>query len=250
MIQVIDRAFEIIGFVASSGTVSLSDIAKHCKLPLSTVARITSSLEHHGVLERSSHRAFRLGGRLLTLASQVVPVRSLVEIARPFMLKLSSKTNEDVGLSILQGEEAVIVDWVYGDHAVKVIEPFTPSITLNCAFRKVLLAHKRQEWIDNYISGTEFPKYTPHTIVGKQKIHSEINSVREQGYAVSRSENIMDAASVAGPVFDKNGVLAATVFLTAPISRFERNDLREMISDVVSTARTMTVALRNSEMTI
>ncbi len=246
MIQVIDRAFEIIGFVASSGTASLSDIAKHSALPLSTVARITSSLEDHGVLERSSQRTYRLGGRLLTLASQVVPVRSLVEIARPLMLELSAKTNEDVGLAILQGQEAVIVDWVYGDHAVKVIEPFTPSITLNCAFRKVLLAHKRREWIDDYIAATEFPRYTPHTIVDKKKIHTEIEAVREQGYAVSRSENIMDAASVAGPVFDKNGVLAATIFLTAPVSRFERNDLQRMIVDVVGTARMMTVALRNA----
>ncbi len=246
MIQVIDRAFEIIGFVASSGTASLSDIAKHCALPLSTVARITSSLENHGVLERSSQRAYRLGGRLLTLASQVVTVRSLVEIARPFMLELSSKTNEDVGLAILQGQEAVIVDWVYGDHAVKVIEPFTSSITLNCAFRKVLLAHKRREWIDEYVKNTEFSKYTPYTIVDKKKIQTEITAVREQGYAVSRSENIMDAASIAGPVFDKNGVLAATIFLTAPISRFERNNLQGMISDVVGTARMMTVALRNA----
>ena len=99
---------------------------------------------------------------------------------------------------------------------------------------------------DSYIAATEFPRYTPHTIVDKKKIHTEIEAVREQGYAVSRSENIMDAASIAGPVFDKNGVLAATIFLTAPISRFERNDLEQMTGDVVGTARMMTVAFRNA----
>ena len=243
-IQVIDRAFELIGLIASRGTASLAELSRETGLPISTVARIAGSLASHGILERTAGRKYRLGGRILTLAARVEPIRNLVEAGRSTMLHLAHETGEDVGLSILQGEEAVIVDWMHGRHPIKVIEPFSGSITLNCAFRKLYLAYKSDKWVRDYVLRTTFPQYTPFTITDPKKILDEVRKVRRAGFAISRSENILGAGSVGAPVFDHNGELMATIFVTAPLDRFDSVDLPSLTASVVRAGKTMTAQIR------
>ena len=243
-IQVIDRAFQLIGLIAGQREASVANLSRQARLPISTAARIIGSLTSHGVLERTPGRRYRLGGRLFILASQVEPTRNRVETARSVMLELSRETGEDVGFAILQDREALIVDWVYGNHPIKVIEPFTSTVTLNCAFRKALLAYKNDAWVDRYIEETEFPAYTPDTITDAAAIRSELKKVRAEGIAISRGENIMDAGSVAAPVFDHNGELAGTIFVTAPLSRFDGDNLPGLIETIVSSANSLTCKFR------
>lgn len=245
-IQVIDRAFELIGLIAGQGASSLAGLSRETGLPISTVARILGSLASHGILERTVGRKYRLGGRILTLASRVEPIRNLVEVGRATMLALAQETGEDVGLSVLQGEEAVIVDWMDGRHPIKVIEPFSESITLNCAFRKLYLAYKSDEWVKDYIRRTTFPKYTPFTITDPEKIVDEIRKVRRDGFALSRSENILGAGSVGAPVFDYNGELMATIFVTAPLARFDLTDLDSLTASVVRAGKAMTNTIHSA----
>ncbi|MGI9383253.1 MAG: IclR family transcriptional regulator, partial [Methyloligellaceae bacterium] len=209
-IQVIDRAVELMGLVAQKGTTSIADLSRETGYAVSTVARIMGALTSHGIVERTAGRKFRLGLRLIALASQVVPTRSIVEIAREPMQELARSTGEDAGLAVLQDRQAVIIDWVYGPHPLKIIEPFSQAITLNCAFRKVLLAFQGDKWVRNYLATTTFPQYTPHTIVGPDDIWQELQRIRKMRIAVSRGENILDAGSVAVPVFAATGELVAT----------------------------------------
>ncbi len=236
-IQVIDRAVFLVGLVARDGAVSITALSKEADLPVSTVARILASLASHGVVEQTIGRKYRLGARLLTLAARVEPARNLVEIARAAMRDLSRATGEDVGLAVLQGREAVIVDWVYGPHPLKIIEPFSRSITLNCAFRKVLLAFQGDRWVKNYLAATRFPQFTPYTVTDKDKIWRQVVEIRKARVAISREENIMDAGSVAAPVFAENGQLLATIFVTAPLSRFTNRHVVKLKGAVLEASR-------------
>ncbi len=243
-VQVIDRAMEIVGLIAQKGTTSIAELSQATGYANSTVARIVGALTTHGIIERTPARKCRLGLRLVALASQVAPMRNLVDISREPMLELARTTGEDAGLAVLQDRQAVIVDWVYGPHPLKIIEPFSLAITLNCAFRKVLLAFQGDRWIKGYIATTDFPRYTPHTIIDPEAIWSEVQRVRKMRIAVSRSENIVDAGSVAAPIFAPTGELAATVFATCPMNRFENADITRITNAVVKTAAAISGSLR------
>lgn len=245
-IQVIDRAVELVSLIAERGNASIADLSRQTGLALSTVARIIAALASHGIVERTSARKYRLGLRLVALASQVAPTRNLVEVAREPMLELARASGEDAGLAVLQDRQAIIVDWVYGPHPLKIIEPFSQAVTLNCAFRKILLAYKSDKWIQRYIAETEFPQYTDSTLTDPKDIWDELWSVRKRRLAISRAENIQDAGSVAAPVFAATGELAATVFLTCPLSRFDENDVQRLSRSVVSAGRTISRSLKDA----
>lgn len=219
-IQVLDRAVTLVGLIGRDGASSITALSQEAGLPVSTVARIVASLASHGVVEQTVGRRYRLGARLLTLAARVEPARNLVRVARSTMQAVSRMTGEDTGLAVLQGCEGVIVDWVYGPNPLKIIEPYSRSITLNCAFRKVLLAFQGDRWVKNYLATTDFVRYTPQTITDKEAIWREVIAIRKAGVAVSRAENIPDAGSVAAPIFAENGQLLAAIFVTGPLRRF------------------------------
>lgn len=233
-IQVIDRAVDLVSLIAEDGTASIADLSRRTGFALSTVARIVGALASHGILERTASRKYRLGLRLVALASQVAPIRNLVEIARDPMLELAHASGEDAGLAVLQGRQAVTIDWVYGPHPLKIIEPFSQAVTLNCAFRKVLLAFQGDKWAKTYIAETTFPEYTAHTLTDPAEIWAEVQKVRKQRLAISRAENILDAGSIAAPIFAATGELVATIFVTCPLSRFTEDDVARLSRAVVS----------------
>jgi len=236
-IQVIDRAITLIGLIARDNAASIAALGRETGLPISTVARIVASLVSHGMVEQTVGRKYRLGARLLALASRIEPARNLIEIARPAMVALSRATGEDVGLAVLQGREAVIVDWVYGPNPLKIIEPFTRAVTLNCAFRKVLLAFQSDRWVKDYLATTRFTAYTPHTTTDKDAIWREVVQIRKSGLAVSRAENILDAGSVAAPILAGSGEIIATIFVTAPLKRFTSGQVAKLESAVLESSR-------------
>lgn len=245
-IQVLDRAMLILEVIAGSGSATLTSIAAEVKLPLSTVSRILDSLGSHGLVERDrDNRTYHLGPRILALGSRVRHRRDLLKIARPILEDLAAASEEDVGLSSLQGTHAAIIDRVEGPQPLKIIDVLAAPVPLYCgAFRKVLLAHQTTDWIEQYLSSTRLVRFTPRTISSKQALRKELQSIRENGYALSFGEKIPDAAGVAAPVFDLRGKIRAAVFIVGPITRITEESVPRLVKVIVAAAEQVTGLLR------
>src|SRR5262249_14317361 len=116
-IQVIDRAVRILRGVARSGRLSLTRISSEVRLPVPTTARILASLVENGILRRLDDKSYTLGARLLPLSTRLEPFRQSFGIAHATIENLTRATGEDCGLAVLEGNEAVVVDWCYGPRA-------------------------------------------------------------------------------------------------------------------------------------
>src|SRR2546423_1508740 len=98
-VQSIERAFAVLGAL-TDGPVGVTEVADRVDLPKSTVARLLGSLVREGVVEQvPGGTSYRLGARIVTLAASVVPLRSLVALARPHLVELASGLWEVAGLS-------------------------------------------------------------------------------------------------------------------------------------------------------
>jgi len=242
---VITRAVRILEVIAEAEHAGLTEIGVATRLPISTVSRIVDSLSAHGLVQRADDtRAFTLGPNLMVLGSRVRYRRDLIRTARPFLEGLAAESQEDAGLSSLQGRHAVIIDRVYGPQPLKIIDVLGEPTPLYCgAFRKVLLAYQTHEWIQQYISSVKLVRFTPRTLDSKQTLREELQRIRADGYAVSFGEKIPDAAGIAAPVFDIAGNLLAAVFIVGPDTRFVGDRVSRLSRIVVGKARELTRAL-------
>jgi DNA-binding IclR family transcriptional regulator len=241
-IQVVDRAFRILDLVAGSGTMTLGAMASAARLPPSTVVRIVDSLVSHGFIEKESHtKSYSLGVRLVALGQLAKRRQRLTAIAAPILRSLASETREDVGLSVLQHRYALFADWVEGPEPLKIVDRIGgPEGLYYGAFRKVLLAYQTADWIEDYIAGIRFEKFTPSTIGSRQSLHAELQRIRKQGYALSLGEKLPEAAGIAAPVFGPDATIRASVATVGPISRYTPDRIPALAAAVMRAARAIT----------
>lgn len=88
-------------FRKGEDTLSNAEIAQRCRLPRSTVSRLTHTLTKLGYLHHVEQLGrYRLGGQLLALSSVALGGLSVRDIARPAMRDMASFTDATVGLGL------------------------------------------------------------------------------------------------------------------------------------------------------
>ncbi len=88
------------------------------------------------------------------------------------------------------------------------------------AMGKVVLARLRPQAVARYAArGLE--AYTPSTITSYEELSTELERVREHGYAVDREEFDEDFCCVAAPILDDRGRLAGILGLSASTRAFD-----------------------------
>src|SRR4029077_16494523 len=96
-----------------NGPSGVTEAAERVDLPKSTAARLLASLAHEGVVEQiPGDTRYRLGPRLATLASGVMPSRSVPMLDMPSPAATAGEAGEAAGLAIPDGDVAHYIDQV------------------------------------------------------------------------------------------------------------------------------------------
>jgi IclR family acetate operon transcriptional repressor len=226
--------------VAKSGPISLTAMSAESQLPLPTVSRIAKSLVDNGIFKRGDDRRYELGARLLPLVTPLEPYRRSLQIAHPFIEGLARATKIDSGLAVLQGNEAVVVDWCYGSHTPHIIEPYSREIPLHCAFGMVLIAFQPAAWRNRYLRDVKLKKMATGTVPDRDSLIKKIEMIRRTGFHLSIAENVEDAGSLTVPVFDHLSRLLGALFVTSSLNRFGDRQVERHKRELTDVARTLT----------
>ena len=244
-VRVIERISALLDALSEQESCSLTELAGTCGLAVSTASRLLDSLERGGFVHRDRvTKRYELGWKLFRLVAGSKPRRDITSAIHPILEWLVGETGEDAGLAELQGVQAVIIDSVEGPSPLKIITRINkPEPLYFGAFRKVLLAFQPDEWIDSYIRELKFEKFTATTITSAAALRREIEEIREQRYATSYGEKLVDAVGFAAPVFDYSGSIRATVQIVVPQFRVNKRAAARYIQAVVQAAQQSTALL-------
>lgn len=217
-VQSIERAFSILRTLAS-GEAGLTDIALRVDLPKSTVARLLGALEDEQMVSRTDSGAYAIGLGIDQIAQGRMSNRPLAEIAQPYLVELTERTGESSGLDTWVDGWIHFVDNHATGHDLQVRDwtgESGPAHSLPAGL--VILANLSDDDVEAYIS-RGLDAVTSNTITDPDLLRERLQQVRSVGYAWGFGEFAEDINSVAAPVFDNNGVLAA-VRAHGPAMRF------------------------------
>src|SRR3989449_6104604 len=112
-VQSLDRALEILKLLGSEPEMRVTDLARRLEVHKSTVFRLLSTLQEHGLVEQNpTTEKYRLGYGLVRLAGAVVAELDLARASRSVLEELAARTGETVNLAILQGDQVVNIDQI------------------------------------------------------------------------------------------------------------------------------------------
>lgn len=212
----------LLAFTAGQPVLGVSDIARTLSMPKSAVHRTLTSLCRTGLIRQDSGTAkYRLGPRAIDIGFAALDHDDVRSAALPIMRRATEETGETTTLSLLAGRERFYAAQVESPHDVRM----TVEVGLRCplyagASGRAILAAFDTAALDEYLDSTDLVRLTDNTICDATRLRAALESVRAQGYAVSRGERDPWAAAVAAAVHDRDGRVLGSLSICGPLGRF------------------------------
>ncbi|QUH04119.1 helix-turn-helix domain-containing protein [Saccharopolyspora erythraea] len=232
-IDSVDKAFQVMmAFSAEHPELTISQAAELTGLTRATVRRVLLTFTRVGFATQRDRR-FRLTSKVMRLGYGYLSSSPWWEHAEPHMRDLSSSTQESSSLATLDGAEIV--------YLARVPSPRSVSITLNIGSRlpayptslgRVLLAALPDAELDAYLEEVELTPLTSHTITDRRELREALMTVREDGFALIDGEREEGVRSVAAPIRDRSGVIAA-LNISVNAARIPAGELRDRCAPLV-----------------
>lgn len=213
---------------ASSAPITVTEIAKRIELPRATVFRLLLTLEDEGFIDRQDTH-YTLGWELARIAQTVDPTAGLVSRVKSLVEEIAERLGETVTLSVRRG--------IYDLELVLQANPRTLGMTMSdmhgqkwplhaSSTGKLLLAELTDEQI-RIATGNELQPVTSYTISDWERLSTELDEVRKQGWAATIDELEVGMISAAVPIRDKIGHLIASLAYVAPRHRIDSKRIEE-----------------------
>jgi IclR family transcriptional regulator, KDG regulon repressor len=181
----------------------ISEIASRLNLAKSTTHGILAALEETGwVLRDPITRKYTCGFTTKKIAENAVVRISLVELARPYLEKLSDCLEEDIFLGMCGGSHLLILDQVESAKDIKITaRPGTHLSLYAGAAGKIFLAYHDPDDLKEILKKNPIPQFTPHSITDPHQYLLQLQEIREKGIAWDSEEYLLNVNCVAAPIF-------------------------------------------------
>lgn len=219
---------------------TLKELVDHLDLPSTTVFRQVSILaERQYLVQDPVRKSYRVGPRLMLLASAILGQSDLRRVARPELEHLSDTVHETINLSVLLEHDIFYLDKVETHRSIVCntqIGGRAPAYATSSG--KVILSCQDEAYIDDYCQWMSRKVYplTSNTITDPDQLRSQLVQARLNGYAMDDGEIEAGLICVAAPVYDMNRKVVAAVSISGPDYRM-REDQEVMIREARQTAQ-------------
>ncbi len=245
-VQVLARAFTILDALADGGPeLGLADLCGRLRLHKSTVHRLLMVLERNQYVEKNpASTKYRLGWKLFELGMHAVARRDLFQLAQPVVERLMAETGETAHLGVLRAGEVISVVNAESRQTVRTPSTVGQRTPAHCtSLGKAMLAFLPPRQVAEFVRIHGLKAYTRRTITRLPLLRSELQRVREQGYALDDEEREEGLKCIGAPVRDHAGRVVAAISIAGPAFRMGRDRLPALTASVRAAAGCLATSL-------
>lgn len=238
------RAFEVLNVLWEVNGAGPSTIAKQIDIPKSTAHVYLRTLQETGYVINEDGE-YRLSHQFLTTGSRIKHRNSLFQASETKLRELAFETGELVTLVVEEAGHSVILDKESGDRSLELgiysgmVTPLHSNAT-----GKVILAHLPSDRTDEIIDTHGLESLTKETITDEETLRTELNTVRERGYAVDWDEQVKGMGLIGAPIIVDDQLLGAAG-IACPTGRIKDEAYqRELLQKLEGTIDSITIKYR------
>lgn len=217
---------------------SIAQLSLQTGIPRAAVRRCLHTLAHLGYVGVEDERTFVLKPHVLALGYAYLSSTPLVTSARPILDHVSETLHESSSMAILEGEDIMYV-------ARSTISARIMSFDLGVGSRlpayctsmgRVLLADLPPTELSRLLRHAQLVAYTPRTLVTREALEAIIGQARHDGYSVVDQELELGLRSIAVPVRDSRGKVAAAINVSVQAGRVTTAEMQKRFVPVLHAA--------------
>lgn len=245
--QTLHRIVRILDcFTQDRPELGVREVARLVELSSSATGRLMVAMKDLGILNQNpASKSYSVGTRMLTWAGIYLSTSDIRNVAYPYLQELHQSSQETISLYILEGSERVCIERLESTQNVRFVAPrIGRRLPLHAGSAgKVLLAYLDDCRREEILSAGGLSRLTEKTIVDPDVMRAELIKIKQDGYAISNGEWILDAAGIAAPIFDRGGNVQAALTISGPAQRFTPDVYPDYVEQVVRVARLISQAL-------
>ncbi|WP_254839188.1 IclR family transcriptional regulator [Natronomonas marina] len=215
---------DVVETLVERGSAGVTEVARALDVPKSTAYDHLRTLEQVGYVVNDDGQ-YRLGTKFLHLGETARDRHELFVNGRREAHALHEEVDgKYVQLVTEENDRCAVLlatGWREGDRPARAPGPYPTRFRLHTnAPGKAILAHRDDEAIERFVSASGLPTRTANTVRDEAELRTELEAVRENGYAVDEGELISGMTGVAAPVVAEGRVRGA-VAVYAPSGEFD-----------------------------
>jgi DNA-binding IclR family transcriptional regulator len=212
-------------FRAERRPLSLSELARRARIPVSTCHGLVRTLERRGFLYFPSPREAYPTRRLYELAREIDAHDPIVTRLAPALGALRDATNETVILGMRHDDAVLYLLVLDSAQTVRYTARAGEHKPLHSSsIGKALLGAMSADELAAWLAQHELPRITERTITSARRLKRELEDARARGYSVTRGENVADVMAIAVPL--RLGTTVLAVAIAGPLHRMEDAERR------------------------
>jgi DNA-binding IclR family transcriptional regulator len=246
ILSTLDKGLHVLGALSEDGasSMNLTTLSRSLGMHRTTLFRILGTLQARGYVTRDpDNDGYRLGVRVLSLASSVLADLDIRKAGHASLLHLRDETGELVFLTVLDGHEVVTIERLDGSHAVTLRAQIGSRRPANCTAAGKAIVSFLPALQAAAIVEREIAAHTPNTITDPVRLRAQHEEVRRRGFAWDDEEYLPGVRCVAAPVFGVERTVLGAVSLAAPTMRTPLERLWELGPRARAAARAISLQL-------
>jgi DNA-binding IclR family transcriptional regulator len=210
-------------FLKANGALSLNEISTATGLNVATTYRLISTLAKRGYLSPNQNKGmYSLGLKMLDYNFAIRRNLKFIDFAYLSLSKLSKEQNESVYLSVMDGDESIVIEEVGIDEELRINSPVGKRLKLHCtAGGKILMASLSPEERRAYYARNKLEAFTKNTITDVSQLEKQLETVKIEGVAFDNEEYRMGIWAAAAPIYNTNRKVIAAAGILVLISHIE-----------------------------
>lgn len=217
-------------------TLGIAEISKELGIQKTTVFNIVKTLTHLGwMIQDAPNGKYRLGPRILRVSTMVTRSISVEDLILREMHRLRDLYNEDIVLTAMIDHIPICVEKVQSANMLRIQSKVgRVSSLVKGSTGKALFAWQPEAFIEQTLEQS-FPD-TPEGLQARARLRRELETIRNQGFCITISEQDEGVASVSAPIRGSDGVARYSLAVVGAEKRIREKGMDQIRREVVRTA--------------
>src|ERR1700682_4806176 len=225
-VESLDRGLRLLQkFGATSGPMTLSDLARAADLPRATARRILFTLERGGFVATDG-KLFTLTPHVLTLAASFLRSSQVVTVLQPVLDRIATSAQEISSLAVLDGEQVVFIGRGSPARVFSAGLDIGYRLPAFCtSVGRAMLGQFDNAELAAKLAAMRREPMTAHTVTDPKLLLASIITDREQGYSLVDREAEPGFRSISVPIHRYDGTIIAAINMGAHVDRVSTGEM-------------------------
>lgn len=216
-----ETLFDLVELLRELDGAGVTELADRLGIAKSTVHGHLTTLRERGYVVKQSGQ-YALGLRFFEYGQYVRSRLEIVQSGTFAVDRLEAETGEMVWLLSYEDGKAVYVYGRGGDNDIDINTILGTRIHMHYnSGGKAILAHLPESEVLDIVDNHGLPSRTDHTITDPDRLLAELEAIREQGYALNRSEDLDGIHAVGVPLL-VDGEVQGALSVAGPAHRMPK----------------------------